>query len=410
MRLSHLLQRSIQLSMLAIACVGIQLQLRADVLVLASGGRLEGKIDQLADADKANFTIELAAGGRVTIPRSQVTRVDTTSAAEAEYQKLSHSSPDTVAEHEKLAEWCRQHKLSDEYQRHLERILELNPSHVEARTALGFRQKNGKWLKREDLMADRGLVNYKGRYITPQQVEIMEAQEKARVTQADWNSRIKQLRNWITGRRPEKVAQALAEVKAIKDPQAADSIAAALRNESNLELKRLWIEVAGQLQSSRPAVDALVHVSLADPNEDFRQLALDLLIKSGRPALATPYVRALTNKDNEIVNRAGVALGRIRDRDTIGPLIDALITTHKVKVGEGNPDQHAYSFSSDGSAFNFGGSGGPKIISQALRNRSVLDALITMSGGTTFDYDQDQWRGWLAAQAKVNAVDVRRDQ
>jgi hypothetical protein len=163
------------------------------------------------------------------------------------------------------------------------------------------------------------------------------------------------------------------------------------------------------LPNSRPTVDALVNVSLADPNEDFRQLALDLLIKSGRPALATPYVRALTNKDNEIVNRAAAALGRIRDRDTIGPLIDALITTHKVKVGEGNPDQHAYSFSSDGSAFSFGG-GGPKIVSQAVRNRAVLDALITMSGGTSFDYDQDQWRGWLAAQAKVNAVDVRRDQ
>jgi hypothetical protein len=33
-----------------------------------------------------------------------------------------------------------------------------------------------------------------------------------------------------------------------------------------------------------------------------------------------------------------------------------------------------------------------------------------MSGGASFDYDQEQWRGWLAAQAKVNAVDVRRDQ
>jgi hypothetical protein len=35
---------------------------------------------------------------------------------------------------------------------------------------------------------------------------------------------------------------------------------------------------------------------------------------------------------------------------------------------------------------------------------------VKLSGGTSFDYDQDQWRKWLAAQAKANAVDVRRDQ
>ena len=41
---------------------------------------------------------------------------------------------------------------------------------------------------------------------------------------------------------------------------------------------------------------------------------------------------------------------------------------------------------------------------------AVLDALLTMSGGANFEYDQEQWRGWLAAQAKANAVDIRRDQ
>jgi hypothetical protein len=33
-----------------------------------------------------------------------------------------------------------------------------------------------------------------------------------------------------------------------------------------------------------------------------------------------------------------------------------------------------------------------------------------MSGGTSFDFDQQQWRGWHAAQAKAAAVDIRRDQ
>ena len=249
---------------------------------------------------------------------------------------------------------------------------------------------------------------YEGRYLAPQQVEVIEAQKKSRVTRADWNNRIKQLRSWITGRRPDKVAQARAEIQAINDPQAADAIVAVLGRENDYDLKRLWIEVASKL-NSRVALDALVHLSLTDPDDDVRHYCLELLIKSGRPGISTPYVRALKDKDNEIVNRAGSALGQIRDRDAIGPLIDALITNHKMKLSDANPDQHAYTFSNDGgSAFSFGG-GGPKIVNKAIRNRAVLDALMAISGAS-FDYDQEQWRGWLAAQAKVNAVDVRRDQ
>ena len=88
--------------------------------------------------------------------------------------------------------------MQREYQQHLERILELNPNHAEARAALGFHKKDGQWMNRDDVMAARGLVMYEGRYVTPQQVEILEQQKKSRVTQADWNNRIEQLRQWLT--------------------------------------------------------------------------------------------------------------------------------------------------------------------------------------------------------------------
>ena len=38
------------------------------------------------------------------------------------------------------------------------------------------------------------------------------------------------------------------------------------------------------------------------------RLGSDLLIESGRPGLAGPYIRALKNTENEIVNRAAEAL------------------------------------------------------------------------------------------------------
>jgi hypothetical protein len=158
----------------------------------------------------------------------------------------------------------------------------------------------------------------------------------------------------------------------------------------------------------RAAVDALVHLSLTDPGPEIRHQSLEYLIESGRSGLVKPYIRALRNKDNEIVNRAGAALGQIGDRDAIGPLIEALVTKHRYQISDANPEQQGYTFSPQGGGFSFGG-GGPKYVTQAIRNPDVQNALVTLSE-TSFDYDQERWRRWLAAQAKREVIDVRRDE
>jgi hypothetical protein len=380
---------------------------RADVFELAGGGRVEGRLLETAEDDKATVVIELSAGGQLKLPRTEVTRIETTSPLNAEYEKLARSAPDTIDAHVKMAEWCRERKLREAAQQHWERILELDPNHEAARAALGFRQKDGQWMTRDDVMASRGLVLYEGRYVTPQHVELMERQKETKLSQADWANTLDRLRRALTGRRDDRTAQALTEVQQIRDPLAAEALVAMLRREDDAALKRLWIETASRLDH-RLAVDALVDLSLTDADPEIRHDCLEYLIKSGRPGLLTPYIRALKSADNEIINRAAAALGQIGDGDAIGPLIDALVTRHRFQVGEGNPNQHAYSFSPDSGAFSFGG-GGPKFVTESIRNPAVLTALVTLSG-TSFDYDQRQWRRWLAAQAKLNAVDVRRDQ
>jgi hypothetical protein len=408
MSCTHFILRS-ELTLVLAALLGVvACAVQADTIELASGGRIEGRVVESADADPSKYVIELAGGGRVTVPRLEVERIDTMSADEAAYQKLARTAPDTVAAHWKLAEWCRERRLRELAESHLERILELDPNHEAARTALGFRQKNGQWMTRDDIMANRGMVMYEGRYVTPQHVELMKRQKDTKLSQADWGNTLERLRRWLTGRREERIAQAHAELQTIRDPLAAAPLVAILLREEIPELRQLWVAVAAGLDHQL-AVDVLVDLSLNDPVEEIRFQCLESLIKSGRTGLATPYVRALRNRDNVIVNRAGAALGQIGDTDAIGPLINALVTKHKFKVGDGNADQHAYTFSPDSGSFSFGGSG-PQIVTQELRNPDVLGALVTLSGGTGFDYDQQQWRAWLAAQAKVNAVDVRRDE
>jgi hypothetical protein len=381
---------------------------RGDRFQLTGGGQVEGRLIESNDDDKSLLVIELTDGGQLKIPRSEVTRIESRSGVEDEYKTLARSSPDTIEAHLALAEWCRERKLRDNAQQHFARILELDADHEAARAALGFRQKDGQWMTRNDVMAARGLVLYEGRYVAPQHVELLERQKQTKISQADWGKHLEQLRRWLTGRRQDRAAEALAEIQQLRDPAATEAVVAMLRREDDPALRRLWIEVASRL-NRRPAIDALVELSLTDPDPEIRHDCLDHLIKSCRPGLATPYIRALNDSDNEIVNRAAAALGQIGDRDAINPLIDALITKHRFKVGDGDPNQHAYAFSPDSGAFSFGG-GGPQIVTQALRNPDVLSALVTLSDGQSFDYDQRQWRRWLAAQSKLHAVDVRRDQ
>jgi hypothetical protein len=379
-----------------------------DVLELANGGRVEGRLVDSPDGSKINLVIELAAGGTLVIPRSQVARVDSTSEAETQYAELARNSADTIEAHWKLSEWCRERKLRALAQKHLTRILELDPNHEPARALLGFRRNDGQWMTRDEVMASRGMVMYDGKYVTRQHVELLERQKQAKVSQADWANHLERLRRWLTGRRQDRSAEALAEIQSIQDPAAAEAVVGMLMREELPELKRLWLEVAARLDHSA-AVDALVDFSLTDPDPELRHQALEYLIKSGRRGLITPYIRSLKNKDNEIINRAGAALGQIGNPDAMGPLIDALITKHRYKVEDGNPDQHAYTFSPQGGGFSFGG-GGPKYVTETIRNPEVLAALVHLSGDTSFDYDQGQWRRWLAAQAKQQAVDIRRDE
>jgi hypothetical protein len=379
-----------------------------DVLELANGGRIEGRLVDSPDGAKANVVIELAAGGTLVLPRSQVARVDSTSEAEAQYADLARASADTVDAHWKLAEWSREHKLRVPAQKHLTRILELEPNHEQARALLGFRRNDGQWMTREEVMESRGMVMYDGKYVTRQHVELLEQNKQAKVSQADWANHLERLRDRLTGRRQDRSAEAYAQIQAIQDPAAAEAVVDMLRREESPDLKRLWLEVASRLDHVA-AVDALVHVSLTDPDPELRHQSLEYLIKSGRRGLVTPYVRSLKNRDNEIINRAGAALGQIGDPDAMGPLIEALITKHKYKVEDGNPDQHAYTFSPQGGGFSFGG-GGPKFVTETVRNPEVLAALVQLSGGNSFDYDQGQWRRWLAAQGKQQLVNVRRDE
>jgi hypothetical protein len=130
-----------------------------------------------------------------------------------------------------------------------------------------------------------------------------------------------------------------------------------------------------------------------------------------RPDIVVYFVSKLRAKDNPTINLAGIALGRMKDPSAIGPLIDALVTTHKFKIVK--PGGDGAMSTSFGKGPNGGGTGmsmggGPKFVTQQFTNQAVLDALTNITG-QSFGFDQKVWRNWHASQKKPETIDARRD-
>jgi tetratricopeptide (TPR) repeat protein len=71
-----------------------------------------------------------------------------------------------------LANWARKNKLYTQAYKLFHKILELDPDHKSTRRLLGFRYFRGKWLKEREIMAAKGLIRYKGIWLTEAEKEL----------------------------------------------------------------------------------------------------------------------------------------------------------------------------------------------------------------------------------------------
>jgi hypothetical protein len=380
---------------------------RGEVFVLTNGGRITGELLNRQEKPRKQYIIKIAGEGQITLAAAQVEQVLNRRPEEEEYDKIRPAYPDTVEGQWALAEWCRLHKMPVERQEHLKRIIELNPDHVETRRALGYAQIDGKWTTQDELMIERGYKRYKGRWMLPQQIESIESKAKLESAQQEWFQNIKRWRGWLdTGRE----AQARQNFSEISDPMAVKALLLNLRDDRSAPARMIYVEALAKINTPEAAMGLAV-AAIEDADEDVRLRCLDHLQTEKRPDITGYFVSKLRAKDNPTVNRAGAALGRMKDPSATGPLIDALVTTHKFKIqtpGGGN---------SMNASFGSGGSGGgtglsmnekPKIVSQQFANQPVLDALVAVTG-QNFTFDKSAWRRWFAAQKKPETIDARRD-
>lgn len=168
------LRRRPALFVLAVSAVlAAGMAARADVIHLTSGGKYRGKIVKETPRE---VTIQ-TAGGEIVVPRNTIETIERDSSDATEFktrEKEAQRSGDPD-QHYELGVWARLKGMDAEAKRCFERAVALDAFHRGAREGLGHRYHQGRWYTEDEYRkAVGGLVEWEGRWVTPEERERLE--------------------------------------------------------------------------------------------------------------------------------------------------------------------------------------------------------------------------------------------
>jgi hypothetical protein len=181
--------------LLTLALVGLSgPPARAHTVTLKSGKVFEGKVISQNDRE---VVIETTFDGRKTLARVDVASVDTSVPPLRDQLQFRASKADTAEARWDLYDWAKRKGFENELTYILEAIVDLKPNDRRARKLLGHKKVGGKWMspeqeqehlkrKFEAEQRAKGLVPYKGGWVTPEE---RDAREKGLMKDGD---------DWVT--------------------------------------------------------------------------------------------------------------------------------------------------------------------------------------------------------------------
>ncbi len=337
----------------------------------------------------------------------QVRKVVDPSPPENQYAGLLRRMPDTAKGHLTMAAWCQENGLNDQRLHHLEQVLRHQPDHEDARRILGYGLIDGQWVRAQDWMEQQGYVRYQGAWRLPQQVAILEQARETELAEKRWRRDLKMWRGWLGGRRD---AEAREKFQQLKDPLAIPGLAVLLSEERDAQVREMYIDLLARFSHAK-AYSALIQIALEDVDLENRLRAIDYLRENGRTHAVQAFARTLGHKNNQMVNRAAVALGRLGDSDAVLPLIHALVTRHETITRPTADIRPSFGGSRDGTGSFNGlsvGGGGPKRVVRSLKNKDVLQALVSLTK-QNYQYSTPDWMRWYVSENSSPGVNLRRD-
>jgi hypothetical protein len=391
----------------------------ADIVYLKTGGVMRGVIDPSDDDAEDSVTMKLLSGAEIELPAEHISSRQVRPLKFEQYEVRAESLPDTLDAHWKLAEWCRGQKLDEQREIHLEIVLAIDPEHRQAHYGLRHTFYRDQWMTRDEYDQTRiadGFVKYKGKWVRADKLESVKSDDAASKAEREWYAKVRVWLNWATGNHAERAADGLNNLKGIDSPDALSALVQFLGKSQRVDVRRLFIEIAGKIAGPGPVVP-LATLSVREDVRELRELALSMIDKAHYEQARQLVVGDLRNRNNVIVRRAGTVLAKIGDETSVPTLIRALVTTHSYKV---RVPVQGYSFGVDGSIPS--GSGLPPEIEIGLRtgvydsvqvvpllgaaratklipvaiNRENTEVLMALRQITenNFGYDETAWQRW----------------
>jgi len=255
----------------------------------------------------------------------------------------------------------------------------------------------------QELMSGRGLVRYRSMWRTVQEIELIERADRVNLAQKEWVLRLERLRKRLDD--PKQSEAAAEEIREIADPFAVPAIAAAIVKERMPRVRACYVEALSHIRGGE-AFAALVSVAVDHADPETRILAVERLQESGPEMAAQVIVGALGGADNDRINRAADALGRLGSTAAIPSLIGVLETEHLVVVGGGAAEgSTTATFTPSGGGLSMGS--GPKRHKTRVQNQRVLEALVRLTG-ENFAWNISAWQAWLTNRQSPTDFDPRR--
>ena len=391
---------------LAAVCVLATGVLFADTVHLKGGGKVRGKVI------KNDWVV------RVRTPDGKVVEFDPTvverivfdkDPAEEYEERLAKLAADDAEGYYRLGLWCRRENMKKRAERCFRKAVELEPDHTGARLALGYVRHGSDWVPLEEAMTRRGLVKFRGRWVKPEERKAILFEESRR----EWRVKVKKLLRELHSPDPRDVNEAEKELRALKEEAALDWILEALKRERGARTRLILIATVSNYPIEKTG-EALVKAALEDSSGDVRDAAVDVLRAKKCIWAYASFLKTLFYSSKERKRFAAMeALGRLKDKFSVEPLIAALVIKLRPARAEGGPscfvgsvqrkvvgyrefvDPRGRKFRIPIIATSSSGVGMGQSVEQPSEehNYEAYNALKEVTG-RNFHFDQDEWIEW----------------
>jgi hypothetical protein len=310
-----------------------------------------------------------------------------------------------------LALWAKQRGLQKEAEIEFQQILEMDPDNAVARRHLGFTKVAGKWVQSEEAMLAQGMVQYQGRWMTPQEKQRLVGLSVRAATRA----KIEDLFHKMRKAEPFERDALLQRVFEIRTPYAAQYIVKYVQDKSPA-LREAATAALTKLKDSSVVPD-LVDVALTDSESEIRRQAAKAIGAIGDISGVRRLAPYLEHSDKIARLRAAKALGDTGDIRAVPYLIEGLFVKVRI-VSELDPFNKTEGSSSTTTTTSTTAGGITSTVTNPVitkttagtsislgaeavqytyeENKFALEALEKLTS-QRFEYSKSKWRDWWEA-------------